>query len=197
MPRTCSVCRHLERAAIDTGLLEGTHSLRTLADRWGPSPSALRRHKEAHIPAALARVREAQELARADNLVGHVRSLYRETQHILERAKAAGDLRSALLAVDKAGRILALQAKLLGELEKRTAQAPTATEEIGYIVWVREEDGEELGLTREPPFIADGDHQQYITTLRRMRAFTKAKEEGRRIQFTGPSLSRPGAVRPS
>ena len=193
MPRPCSVCRHPERAAIDVGLIEGTDSLRSLADIWGPSPSALRRHREVHIPGALAGGREAKELARSDNLVGQVRSLYRETQHILERAKAAGDLRTALLAVEKLARILGLLAKLRSELEERTARAPSATE-TGYICWVSE-DGDYLGLTEEPPFVPDGDQHQYISTFRRLQAIKKAEAEGRLIKFKGPSLSRAGAVR--
>jgi hypothetical protein len=160
--------------------------IRTLSNRWGASPSALRRHKEAHIAAALARGHEAQELARGDVLLDRVRSLGREALQILVQAKEDRDHRCALLAVEKAVRILAMEAKLRDELEKRTDQTPTANTVTVYTVWVHES-GEELGLTQEPPFIADGDKERYIATLRRMRAFEEAKAAGRCIEFTGTS----------
>jgi hypothetical protein len=45
MPRTCTVCTHLQRAAVDTALGRGEDAFRTIADRFGLSATALKRHK--------------------------------------------------------------------------------------------------------------------------------------------------------
>jgi hypothetical protein len=64
MPRTCTVCTHPERAAIDATLVSGpSESLRTIADRRSVSKTALIRHKADHLPAHLATAREAAEIA--------------------------------------------------------------------------------------------------------------------------------------
>jgi hypothetical protein len=43
MPRTCTICRNNERQAIDSALVPG-EALRTIADRWSVSKTALIRH---------------------------------------------------------------------------------------------------------------------------------------------------------
>jgi hypothetical protein len=53
MPRLCTICTHPARATIDDGLVTG-QSLRALSAEYGVSKSAVDRHKESHLPAALA-----------------------------------------------------------------------------------------------------------------------------------------------
>jgi hypothetical protein len=48
MANTCHVCRHATRASIDAALQQGV-PLRQIAGQYGPSRSALQRHK-AHVP---------------------------------------------------------------------------------------------------------------------------------------------------
>jgi hypothetical protein len=48
MPRSCTICRHPQLTAIEQALREAI-PLRTIADQWSVSKSALIRHKQAHL----------------------------------------------------------------------------------------------------------------------------------------------------
>ena len=48
MPRTCTVCVHPQRAAIDEALVAG-QPYRSVAEHFGASAPAVLRHKESHI----------------------------------------------------------------------------------------------------------------------------------------------------
>ena len=117
MPRHCTVCDHPDREAIDVALVAGG-SLRDIAGQFRISKSALARHKGSHIPAALAKAQEAQEVAEADNLLAQVRQLQTRTLSILDRAERASELRTALAAIGEARRNLELLGKLAGELQQ-------------------------------------------------------------------------------
>lgn len=117
MPRTCTVCAHERRSEIDSVLLTGG-PLRTIADRWSVSKTALIRHREGHLPAALAMAKEAEEVARADALLTQVRHLQSRTLRILDASENAGELRTALAAIREARGTLELLAKLLGEIDE-------------------------------------------------------------------------------
>jgi hypothetical protein len=89
MPRTCTVCAHPGREAIDRALLSGG-SNRCIAAHHAVSEQAVRRHKADHLPAALAKAHEAEEVSRADDLLSQVRDLQGRALAILEKAEAAG-----------------------------------------------------------------------------------------------------------
>jgi predicted DNA-binding protein YlxM (UPF0122 family) len=118
MPRKCTVCEHEKVEEINRLLLEGV-SLRDIAGQYSISKTALHRHKK-HIPATLAKAQEAQEVARADNLLDQVTELRDKALSILDKAEQAGDLRTALQGVREAKGCLELLAKLQGELQERT-----------------------------------------------------------------------------
>jgi hypothetical protein len=118
MPRRCTVCDHETRTSIETALISGA-PLRDIAGRYGVSKSALERHKADHLPAGLAKAREAEEAARADDLLSEVRGLQARTLAILESAEASGEHRTALAAIAEARRNLELLGKLAGELDER------------------------------------------------------------------------------
>ena len=120
MPRTCTVCAHDARANIDRALV-ASEPLRTIADRWSVSKTSLMRHKAEHVPATLAKAQEAQEVARADDLLADVRALQARTLAILNAAEASEQHRTALSAIREARSNLELLAKLLGELDERPA----------------------------------------------------------------------------
>jgi hypothetical protein len=117
MPRACTICTHEDLHTIDRTLVAG-EALRSISDRFSVSKSALIRHKDAHLPTALARAREAKELARADELLIQVRDLQGRTLSILSASEEAGELRTALAAIREARGNLELLAKLLGELDE-------------------------------------------------------------------------------
>jgi lysine/ornithine N-monooxygenase len=103
--------------------------LRNIAKRFGTSATALHRHKAGHLPAKLAKAKEAAEVAHADDLLVHVREMQSRTLAILGSAESAGELRTALAAIREARGNLELLAKLLGELdESPTVNVTVSTE---------------------------------------------------------------------
>lgn len=93
--------------------------LRDIAGRFGISKSSLARHKDAHLPAYLAKAQDAEEVAHADDLLGQIEDLRRQAQAIKDKAEKAGDLRTALAGIRELVRIVELLAKLRGELDER------------------------------------------------------------------------------
>jgi hypothetical protein len=79
---------------------------------------AVQRHKEEHLPAALAKARSAAEADHGDDLLRQVRVLQMQTLNILKTALGAQDLNTALRAISEARRNLELLARLNGELEQ-------------------------------------------------------------------------------
>jgi hypothetical protein len=118
MPRTCTICEHPEREAIERALVGDSSNL-SVSSLFGVSESAARRHKANHLPAKLVMARAAEEVAQADNLLDQVRDLQGRAYGILDKAEAADDLRTALGAIREARGNLELLAKLLGELDER------------------------------------------------------------------------------
>jgi hypothetical protein len=118
MPRSCTVCEHPDREAIDRALV-GDASNRSVASLYDVSEAAVRRHKANHLPAKLAIAQAAEEVAQADTLLGQVRDLQQRALKILDKAEEAGELKTALGAIREARGNLELLAKLLGELDDR------------------------------------------------------------------------------
>ena len=114
MARTCTVCLHPRRPEVDAALLAG-EPLRTIADQFGRSKTALLRHRE-HVVPALALAKQAAEVADADSLLEKVRGLEADARRIAAAAEVAADLRTALAGVRELTRIVELLARLRGEL---------------------------------------------------------------------------------
>lgn len=105
MPRTCTLCVHPDRAAIDAALLEGG-AYRDVAGQWGVSKSAVERHKRDHLATAIVKARDSAEAAHGDNLLAkvgklskHAESMYAEAERILRRALRDRDHDTALEAI--------------------------------------------------------------------------------------------------
>lgn len=118
MPRTCTVCTHGERLAIDQALVDG-QSFRTIAHQWCVSLDALKRHKRDHLPQSLVRAKDAEQVAQADDLLGRIEELQRKTLSILAAAESKGDHNLALRAIGEARRNLELLAELTQQLDRR------------------------------------------------------------------------------
>lgn len=118
MPRTCTICGHPERDAIDAALVAG-EPFRRVAARHAVTEQAIRRHRKAHLPAALTQAQEAKEAARADDLLAQLQALTAEAHRIKDRAERTGDYRTALAGIRELVRIVELLAKLRGELDER------------------------------------------------------------------------------
>lgn len=89
MGRTCSICTHPERVAIDKALVAG-ESNRAISRRFHVSKDAVARHRAEHLPATLAKAAEAQEKANALDVM-------RELQRIFQRANMLFDACDAWL----------------------------------------------------------------------------------------------------
>jgi hypothetical protein len=118
VPRSCTVCEHAGREAIDRALV-GDASNRSVASLYDVSEAAVRRHKANHLPAKLVMATQAEAVAQADNLLDQVRDLQQSTLDILAEAEQSKQYRTALSAIREARSNLELLAKLLGELDER------------------------------------------------------------------------------
>ena len=116
MTRRCTVCDHPQRDEIDMQLVCGG-SYRDIAGQFNLSKTAVSRHKESHIPAALVEAQDAGEVAQADDLLAQVKALQAEAQSILGEARSAGDLKTALMGIGKAKECLELLFKVEGRLQ--------------------------------------------------------------------------------
>jgi len=154
MAMTCTVCRHSERAAIESALVAG-ESVRSVASRYvtlsGRSLGhmALYRHRDEHLPAMLAKAQEAATVAHADSLLGQVRLLQARAMTILDRAEADGQLMPALAAIREARGCLELLGKLMGELDDRPVVNVVLAPE-----WPRLVAGLREVLAPHPPILA-------------------------------------------
>jgi hypothetical protein len=118
MPRTCTICGHPQRAAIEAALVSGM-ALRNIAKQNGLSATALFRHKEEHIAAAVAQAQEARAEAQALDVVKQLKAINATAMAILAEARKRRDDETALKAMDRIHKQLELQAKLLGDLDER------------------------------------------------------------------------------
>ena len=119
MPRSCTICRHNERKRIDGALVESI-PLRTIADRYHVSKSALIRHRAEHLPTTITKAKEVSQVLDADELLAQAKALYAKAIALLRQAEAAGELRTALAGVREARGVL----ELLLEVEGRISRAP-------------------------------------------------------------------------
>jgi hypothetical protein len=117
MPRRCAVCDHPESHSIDDALM-GAAPYRSVAKRFELSESAVYRHKIEHLPAHLLKGRNADKVARADDLLEQVRDLQTHALGTLERGEGRGS-ETALAAISQARGNLELLGKLAGELDER------------------------------------------------------------------------------
>lgn len=105
MPPTCSICRHEKRLAIDKALASGT-TLRTIADRYRTSKTALIRHKS-HVGGAIAKAAEKREESIGGAVLDRLEDLFRRGQKILDTAEENRDAKTALRAIAELRGLLA------------------------------------------------------------------------------------------
>lgn len=126
MPRACSICTHPEKEAINAALI-ASETYRKIADRYGPSPQALMRHKE-HLPVTLTKAAAAKETAFADDLLEQVKQLRNKAVNILAMAEKSGDLRTALMGIREARACIELLLEVEGRLQRGSVNILIAPE---------------------------------------------------------------------
>ena len=119
MPRSCTVCSHPKREEIDRALVGGESAAEISGRYRTVGERAVRRHRSNHLLAKLVMAEKVAEVVEADNLLDQVGDLQRRALAILDKAEAAGELKTALSAIREARGNLELLAKLLGELDER------------------------------------------------------------------------------
>lgn len=115
--KTCSICSHPERAAIDAALVDKT-SLRVIAGQYGTNKSALDRHRK-HVPAALTVAKQAEEVAEATTLLSRVERLMSRMELACNSAMEQKEWMPAVAASRELRGCLELLAKLTGELQSK------------------------------------------------------------------------------
>jgi len=116
--RTCTVCGHPERHAIEKALVAGG-AYRDIAGRYNLTKSAVERHKADHLPAALVAAAGVTETRQSLDVLQQLRTINAAALTVLRDARTAGDGDLALKAIDRIHRQVELQAKLLGDLDER------------------------------------------------------------------------------
>ena len=119
MPRTCTVCPHPHRDAIDRRLLDGA-PLRNIAKQFSLSSASLFRHNK-HISKTLSNARQEAEILRADGLMELLNHLTAEAARLKQKAEQAKDYRTALAGVREMSRLLELVMRLAVEMQERAS----------------------------------------------------------------------------
>jgi len=118
MSRSCTVCCHDQRGAIEQEIA-ATTSAQKISALFRVSPDAVQRHKAEHLPKTLTDARKADDDERALDVVKQLRVINGVSLQILNEARQGKDPQTALKAVDRIHRQIELQAKLLGQLDDR------------------------------------------------------------------------------
>ena len=117
MPRTCSICSHEHRDAMEDAFIAG-QAKRRIASQHGVTERAVRYHMREHLPALLALARDAERAARADTLLDRIEALHSRTLAILEAVEGTNEHGTALAAIREARRNLALIGEVTRELDR-------------------------------------------------------------------------------
>lgn len=95
----------------------------TVAERFGLSKDAVRRHNAAHVSPALARVAAKHAEAGPWSALERCEELYRRAARVLDAAEAEGRSALTLSAVRELRSCTELLARLTGELDERAQVA--------------------------------------------------------------------------
>jgi hypothetical protein len=117
--RVCTICTHEDRREIDRLLVARSESYRDIARQYAVSKDAVSRHTKEHLPELLVKAHEAEEAARADELLMDVRRIQARTLLALKRAEDAHDWLTMLRAVREARENIRLLGELRGKLDTR------------------------------------------------------------------------------
>lgn len=85
----CKVCDHESVTAINSLLATATLSNRRTATQFGLTEAAIRRHKENHLPARIARAAERKEAKEDDQFLDSIKFLMDESAQYVKDAHGA------------------------------------------------------------------------------------------------------------
>jgi hypothetical protein len=116
--KTCSICSHQDRPAIDRALVDGA-SLRAIAGQYGTNKSALDRHRK-HLAPALTIAKQAERVTEATSLLSRVERIMGRLEMICEASTRERDWLPAIAASRELRSCLELLGKLSGEIQSGT-----------------------------------------------------------------------------
>ena len=118
MPPKCTICTHKKRNEIDSALVNGSESLRSIAKQYETTAASLKRHKDSgHIHQKIAKAQNAKDATEGSDLFVQVQDLSSRALSILAQAEGTGDLRTACAAIREVRGTLELLLKVSGELK--------------------------------------------------------------------------------
>src|SRR5215211_7100967 len=127
MPRTCTICSHERRDAMEGLLATRQSTYRGIARKYGVSEDAVSRHvKAGHVSRLLAMAADAERAARADTLLDRIEALQRRIEEFLSRVEHT-DNHSATLG---AFREMRSNLELIGEVTRELERAGTINLEL-------------------------------------------------------------------
>lgn len=119
MPRTCTVCAHPKKHAIEDALLRNV-PLAKIASQIGSSAAALFRHRKNCLPAKLVKAREARDTSDADRLLGRIEQLIDEAEAVAKSARKEKNWSVVMSALREIRSCAELLAKLRGQIDSGT-----------------------------------------------------------------------------
>jgi len=119
MAKQCQVCSHDEVNTINERLISGVLP-QALADEFGLHYHAVWRHREKHLPLALTKAKQLQEIDAADNLLERVEAIHDQAWELMKKAEVDGKYQPAVSALKECRSCLELIGRLLGELKTGT-----------------------------------------------------------------------------
>lgn len=139
MPRTCTICSHPKRKAIEQSLVQGV-SLRDIAGQFKTTKSTIERHQE-HVKQAIQKAKETQEIKQGLSLAEQLEKLQGQTEQILEMfmgylSPINGEL--ALKAIDRRHKQIEIAARLAGEFKEDAKNPDTEEKREKVKAWLAE-----------------------------------------------------------
>jgi hypothetical protein len=116
MPKPCTICEHPRHDEIDRrARIE--KDIAKIAKEFSLSYPALYRHISAnHHIREVTTIPTSSELATSEDIYKEIEKWHSEAKDLQKTAKANGDIKTALLGLDKALRCLELMAKIHGQI---------------------------------------------------------------------------------
>src|SRR5258708_24065221 len=104
MAKTCSACKHLERAAIDSAIVSDEPSA-DIAKRFSLDRFVITRHRK-HVIELVAKSPKVEVIAQADTIVAQILDLEAMKRTVLAEAIARKDNRTMFAAFDRVVNVL-------------------------------------------------------------------------------------------
>ena len=150
----CTVCTHPQRQDIDCALLAGNATYEALSQQYGPSLSAIYRHKK-HLLEKMRRTEKRLQNQLCQDTLFRYNDYLETTRQVVRTAGADGDTRQTLRAVREGTRILNFITKLEVEFDPDTVYRVLASPQ--YVT--------QDSLLPTDPGIITGRHQTLVDHL--------------------------------